>query len=308
MSIKAMNWAFGLELKPVKKVILLALADSADDDGRCWPGKKYLAKKCSVAEKTITRQIEDLQAMGLVKVIHRKQGEWNKTNLYQLNLQAEVVNNDGVDTPENEEIKPSEGGDNLSLGGDKMTLQTTKKGRDKMSPPRDTTMTPPGDTGVPLTIKNHKTLTHTETHASELESFDQRFSGDVDALPESRPELNQPVSRKFAMYSNWQPDHTFTDQAKTLGLDLTTLTSEQGESVQIALEDFRTWWMESRSGTQETQRLWQQKFIQTSLKRELEKQRGNTHGNGHQKHSGQHSGSAMSRPYTADDFDLDATW
>ena len=306
MSIKAMNWAFGLELKPVKKVILLALADSADDDGRCWPGKKYLARKCSVAEKTITRQVEELQAMGLVKVIHRKQGEWNKTNLYQLNLQADVVNSVDVDTPENEEIKPVEGGDNLSGGGDKMTLPTTEKGRDKMSPPRDTAMTPPRDTGVPLTIKNHKTLTHTETHASELESFDQRFGGAVDAHPKSQPELNQPVGRKFAMYSDWQPDHTFTDQAKTLGLDLTTLDSEQGERIEQALEEFRTYRIESNPNEVNTQRLWQQKFIQTSLKRELEKQRGNTHGNGNQQGKRRHKGSAITRPFTAEDFNLDA--
>ena len=243
MSIKAMNWAFGLELKPVKKVIVLALADCADDDGLCWPGKKHLARKCSVAEKTVTRQMEELQAMGLVTVTQRKQGDWNQTNLYQLNLKAEVV--------KKEDSKPVEGRDNLTPPRDKETLQKEEKGRDNLTPPRDTAMTPPRDTGVPQTIKNHKTLTHTEAQASEQKSFDQRFADPVDAHPEYQPELNQPTGRRFAMYSSWQPDHTFTDQAKTLGLDLTTLDSEQGESIQIALEEFRTWWMDSRPGTQE---------------------------------------------------------
>ncbi|AMO58138.1 hypothetical protein GZ77_20605 [Endozoicomonas montiporae] len=163
-----------------------------------------------------------------------------------------------------------------------------------------------GHTSVSSVINTSHT--HNAREAESLASFDQRFGGSVDAHPVNQSQPDLPASRKFAMYSDWQPDHTFTDQAKTLGLDLTTLDSEQGERIEQALVEFRTYRMESNPSEINTQRLWQQKFIQTSLKRELEQQRGNAHGNGHRKGSGQHSGSAMSRPFTEADFDLDATW
>ncbi|MET4696115.1 DnaT-like ssDNA-binding domain-containing protein [Endozoicomonas lisbonensis] len=153
---------------------------------------------------------------------------------------------------------------------------------------------------------NNTSHTHNAREAESLASFDQRFANPVDAYPDHQPEPGQPTGRKFAMYSSWQPDHTFTDQAKTLGLDLTTLDSEQGERIEQALVEFRTYRIESDPNEANTQRLWQQKFIQTSLKRELEKQRGNAHGNRNQQGKRRHTGSAITRPFTAGDFDLDA--
>ena len=153
---------------------------------------------------------------------------------------------------------------------------------------------------------NNTSHTHNAREAEAVASFDQRFGPGVDAYPVNQPKSDVPVSRKFAMFSNWKPDHTFTDQAKTLGLDLTTLDSEQGERIEQALVEFRTYRMESNPNEINTQRLWQQKFIQTSLKRELEQQRGNAHGNHNQQGQRSHTGSAITRPFTAEDFDLDA--
>ncbi|MEL7820991.1 helix-turn-helix domain-containing protein, partial [Pseudomonas aeruginosa] len=43
MSIKAMNWAWEQPLSPVPKLVLMALADNADDHGYCWPKMKTIA-------------------------------------------------------------------------------------------------------------------------------------------------------------------------------------------------------------------------------------------------------------------------
>lgn len=150
---------------------------------------------------------------------------------------------------------------------------------------------------------------HTDTRARDLADFDQRFSCDASGFTSSdqQPAVSG-TGRKFAMHSDWQPDNTFTDQALMLGVDLRSLNEDQGECIEQALVEFRTWWMESQPYFTATQVLWQQKFIQTSLKRESNNQKGTHHGNSDQQNSGKHSGSAMSRAYTAGDFDLDATW
>jgi hypothetical protein len=35
--------------------VLLALADSANDDGYCWPSVRYLSKKCNMGERSIQK-------------------------------------------------------------------------------------------------------------------------------------------------------------------------------------------------------------------------------------------------------------
>jgi hypothetical protein len=67
MSIKAMNWAWEQPLPPVPKLILMALADNADDHGYCWPKMKTIAAKCSTSERTIQRTIKTLLTVGMLK-------------------------------------------------------------------------------------------------------------------------------------------------------------------------------------------------------------------------------------------------
>lgn len=62
-----MNWAWEQQLPPVPKLILMALADNADDHGYCWPKMKTIATKCSTSERTIQRTIKALLTAGMLK-------------------------------------------------------------------------------------------------------------------------------------------------------------------------------------------------------------------------------------------------
>lgn len=62
-----MNWAWEQTLPPVPKLVLMALADNADDHGYCWPKMKTIAAKCSTSERTVQRTIKTLLAAGLLK-------------------------------------------------------------------------------------------------------------------------------------------------------------------------------------------------------------------------------------------------
>ena len=157
---------------------------------------------------------------------------------------------------------------------------------------------------------------HTVTHAQDIETtedFDRRFGQSVDQQD------GQPVQRGFSMFKDWQPAQQLTEQARLLGVDLTNLDDDQREQMEYALVEFRTWWMETKPGYKATQRIWQQKFIQTSLTRFLKNadNKNNNYAAGGRRHdekSGQchhssrsnHSGSPTTRPFSAEDFDLNA--
>lgn len=65
-----------------QKLVLLALADNANDEGKCWPSTETLARKCQVSDRTIQVQIAVLAKNGLLNV--RYGGGRGQTNLYLL--------------------------------------------------------------------------------------------------------------------------------------------------------------------------------------------------------------------------------
>lgn len=94
MSIRASNWAWGQALPPSQKVLLLALADQADDDGVCWPSMKTLARKICADVRTAQRNMRELQDANLVSVEARRRPDGDATsNLYRLALTSSPPGN-----------------------------------------------------------------------------------------------------------------------------------------------------------------------------------------------------------------------
>lgn len=94
MSIKAMQWAWNVPLSSNLKLILMALADNADDEGICWPRVNTIAKKCSVAPRTVQRAIKTLQSLDLLGKSPRfdKESGRQTSNVYQLRITTPHVN------------------------------------------------------------------------------------------------------------------------------------------------------------------------------------------------------------------------
>jgi hypothetical protein len=68
MSIKLMTAVWDREdLSSTQKLVLLSLADWANDEGLCWPSIDRLAIKTSMAGRSVQRIIRDLESMGFVK-------------------------------------------------------------------------------------------------------------------------------------------------------------------------------------------------------------------------------------------------
>lgn len=82
-----MNWVWYDTPASVKEndlIVLLALADHADDAGRCWPGYDRIAEKSRIHVRTVPRVIERLVAAGLIEVEARP----GKVNRYRLRVET----------------------------------------------------------------------------------------------------------------------------------------------------------------------------------------------------------------------------
>ena len=87
---------------PARKLVLLKLADNANDDGVCFPSYQYIADKCEMSKRSAISHIDDLIKMGLVTKKARKNKDGSSTNLYLLHL--------------------TKGSENSALGGEKFAL------------------------------------------------------------------------------------------------------------------------------------------------------------------------------------------
>ena len=91
MSVKVSSWVWGLETLTdnAPLLVLLALADAANDEGYCWHNQKTLCKKSRQSESTARRALRKLEAMGLVTTFRRMTSKGMASNLYLLNVGAE---------------------------------------------------------------------------------------------------------------------------------------------------------------------------------------------------------------------------
>lgn len=72
MSVRALTWSFNLLLRDMAaKGVLNALADHADEEGRCWPSIGRLALCTGCDEKTARRALGRLVELGLVERVPR---------------------------------------------------------------------------------------------------------------------------------------------------------------------------------------------------------------------------------------------
>lgn len=76
-----MTRVFGApEPKGADRLMLLALADNANDEGLCWPSVPTLARKCAVRERSAQRTIRRLEEDGFIQTDARR----GRSSVYRL--------------------------------------------------------------------------------------------------------------------------------------------------------------------------------------------------------------------------------
>ncbi|MBD1553606.1 helix-turn-helix domain-containing protein [Pseudomonas typographi] len=83
LMVKAMKTKVG---NPLRKLVLVKLADNASDQGECWPSYQHIADQCEIDRSTVRRHIKQLESQGLLRIENRDGPKGNSTNLYYLTL------------------------------------------------------------------------------------------------------------------------------------------------------------------------------------------------------------------------------
>lgn len=81
------------------KIVLIKLADNANDEGFCWPSLDYVSEQCECDKTTVKRHIKRLEELNLVHIQHRTQDNTNLSNYYHLNLPLEPGGGRGAQPP-----------------------------------------------------------------------------------------------------------------------------------------------------------------------------------------------------------------
>tara|TARA_R100000664_G_C2701602_1_gene101718 strand:+ start:49 stop:432 length:384 start_codon:yes stop_codon:yes gene_type:complete len=84
MSFDSMAWAVKQDTKnSISKLILLMLANYADEKHECYPSINHIAKLCHCSERSVKTHIKELQKKGYIK-IGKIKGRINNCNRYKL--------------------------------------------------------------------------------------------------------------------------------------------------------------------------------------------------------------------------------
>jgi len=127
MSIEYLNRVFAVALTGVKKAVLIALADRANNGGYCYPSMDDICFRAGCSKRSAIRAVSELEKLGFFSVIR----ETGRPNKY-------------IFLPEK-----------LSTASDTKSLEKDIHRSDTPSPPHDT-LSPKRCHGVTQTINNHQ--------------------------------------------------------------------------------------------------------------------------------------------------------
>lgn len=134
LMVKAMETKVG---NPLRKLVLIKLADNANDKGECWPSYQHIADQCEISRRSVINHIAALEEMGfLVKEMRAGTHKPNASNLYHLNLNGE---------------SPAPCGESPSLGGGESPAPRTSHSLEPVNEP--TPITPKGVDERPAPVK-----------------------------------------------------------------------------------------------------------------------------------------------------------
>lgn len=90
LMVQAMKARVG---NPLRKLVLIKLADNASDTGECWPAVATIAFECEISSRSVQTHIRQLVKDGFVRVEERRDSSGvNRSNIYHLTFNQEGEN------------------------------------------------------------------------------------------------------------------------------------------------------------------------------------------------------------------------
>ncbi|WP_096845394.1 DnaT-like ssDNA-binding domain-containing protein [Escherichia coli] len=243
MSRHATDWAW--ETDPGSsslKLILLSMADRADEYNLCYPSIERLVKDTCLNKKTVQAGLISLMKMGLISDTGERKGATKRVRVFSLNITKNgniKGNREGGNEPENGNV--TENG-NIPKNG---MLNDPKNGM--LNDPKN---------GIQNQSYNQS---YNQSFNQERESRTKNG----DSVPHD-PGANNAVMNnfvppggpgqlgKFVMHEQWQPSDDFLRKSSLQGIYLDSLPTAQ------ELAEFRIYWMAEGKAYHQAQ--WEQKL------------------------------------------------
>ena len=105
LMVQAMQAKIG---NPIRKLVLIKLADNANDQGECFPSYQHIADHCEVDKRTVIRHVKALRDAGYLSITHRKGVKGNSSNIFKLSIPSDPLSppSDRVSLPPSDPVSP----------------------------------------------------------------------------------------------------------------------------------------------------------------------------------------------------------
>ncbi|MFS1584160.1 MAG: helix-turn-helix domain-containing protein [Candidatus Arsenophonus phytopathogenicus] len=135
MSRIATNWVWKINLKASQKLLLLALAERADEHHCCYPSYQRLINDTGLDKKTICRQINQMIAEGVIIDTGERKGSTKQVKVLQLNIAEEEYQKRDTKQSQKRDGKQYQNGNSTEIGNDPKngTLKDPKNGTQNLS-------------------------------------------------------------------------------------------------------------------------------------------------------------------------------
>ncbi|EFM9786183.1 primosomal protein [Escherichia coli] len=239
MSRHATDWAW--ETDPGSsslKLILLSMADRADEYNLCYPSIERLVKDTCLNKKTVQAGLISLMKMGLISDTGERKGATKRVRVFSLNITKNgniKGNREGGNEPENGNV--TENG-NIPKNG---MLNDPKNGM--LNDPKN---------GIQNQSYNQSFNQERESRTKSGDSVPHDPGANNAAMNNFVPPGGPGQLGKFVMHEQWQPSDDFLRKSSLQGIYLDSLPTAQ------ELAEFRIYWMAEGKAYHQAQ--WEQKL------------------------------------------------
>ncbi|EQS54479.1 hypothetical protein G808_02541 [Escherichia coli HVH 150 (4-3258106)] len=239
MSRHATDWAW--ETDPGSsslKLILLSIADRADEYNLCYPSIERLVKDTCLNKKTVQAGLISLMKMGLISDTGERKGATKRVRVFSLNITKNgniKGNREGGNEPENGNV--TENG-NIPKNG---MLNDPKNGM--LNDPKN---------GIQNQSYNQSFNQERESRTKSGDSVPHDPGANNAVMNNFVPPGGPGQLGKFVMHEQWQPSDDFLRKSSLQGIYLDSLPTAQ------ELAEFRIYWMAEGKAYHQAQ--WEQKL------------------------------------------------
>ncbi|HGY6761180.1 TPA: DnaT-like ssDNA-binding domain-containing protein [Escherichia coli] len=251
MSRHATDWAW--ETDPGSsslKLILLSMADRADEYNLCYPSIERLVKDTCLNKKTVQAGLISLMKMGLISDTGERKGATKRVRVFSLNITKNgniKGNREGGNEPENGNV--TENGNIPENGNVTENGNIPKNGM--LNDPKNGMLNDPKN-GIQNQSYNQSFNQERESRTKSGDSVPHDPGANNAVMNNFVPPGGPGQLGKFVMHEQWQPSDDFLRKSSLQGIYLDSLPTAQ------ELAEFRIYWMAEGKAYHQAQ--WEQKL------------------------------------------------